>query len=120
MIRPKVVITFDSKGVSGHLNHISTFSAIQYLVRNGHDQSWTAYQLLTVNSFKKYAWVVDIYLTWLFRQEHKKTVKVVLSWQQYWTAIEAMKQHRSQFVWFRRLYVMFSRYIAINTLQQIM
>jgi N-acetylglucosaminylphosphatidylinositol deacetylase len=34
MIRPKVacfaqVITFDSKGVSGHLNHISTFSAIQ-------------------------------------------------------------------------------------------
>lgn len=29
-----------------------------------------------------------------------------------------MEQHESQLVWFRRLYLLFSRYTIINTLQQ--
>ncbi|KAJ8921272.1 hypothetical protein NQ315_013744 [Exocentrus adspersus] len=31
---------------------------------------------------------------------------------------EAMNEHQSQLVWFRRLYMNFSRYTLINTLQQ--
>lgn len=31
---------------------------------------------------------------------------------------KAMTQHKSQFVWFRRLYLVFSRYQLINTLQR--
>lgn len=30
----------------------------------------------------------------------------------------AMRKHKSQLVWFRRLYMHFSRYMLINTLQQ--
>lgn len=30
----------------------------------------------------------------------------------------AMKQHKSQIVWFRRIYMFFSRYMLINSLQQ--
>ena len=30
-------------------------------------------------------------------------------------AQRAMRQHESQYVWFRRLYVVFSRYMAFNT-----
>lgn len=30
----------------------------------------------------------------------------------------AMKQHKSQIVWFRRVYMFFSRYMLINSLQQ--
>jgi N-acetylglucosaminylphosphatidylinositol deacetylase len=33
---------------------------------------------------------------------------------QYWTALRAMMQHRSQLVWFRWLYVSFSRYMWVN------
>lgn len=30
-----------------------------------------------------------------------------------------MQAHRSQMVWFRRLYIIFSRYMIINTLREI-
>lgn len=30
-----------------------------------------------------------------------------------------MKAHESQYVWFRKLYMMFSRYTLINTLQEV-
>lgn len=29
-----------------------------------------------------------------------------------------MQQHKSQFLWFRRLYIMFSRYMVINTFHE--
>lgn len=31
----------------------------------------------------------------------------------------AMNQHRSQMVWFRRLYIIFSRYMVINSLTEL-
>lgn len=31
----------------------------------------------------------------------------------------AMRRHRSQLVWFRYLYMLFSRYVTINTLRRI-
>jgi N-acetylglucosaminylphosphatidylinositol deacetylase len=30
-----------------------------------------------------------------------------------------MKAHKSQYVWFRKLYMIFSRYTLINTLQEV-
>lgn len=38
----------------------------------------------------------------------------ISSWKEYVTAILAMMQHRSQLVWFRWLYVTWSRYMWIN------
>ncbi|GBG72880.1 hypothetical protein CBR_g12600 [Chara braunii] len=35
-----------------------------------------------------------------------------------WTGISAMAKHASQFVWYRRLFVVFSRYSYINTLRR--
>lgn len=80
--------------------------------------SWTAFQLVTVSRIRKYSGAMDLCVSWLFGRE-QEMVEVVSSWQQYWTAVEAMKQHRSQFVWFRRLYVLFSRYMVVNTLNRI-
>ena len=30
-----------------------------------------------------------------------------------------MQEHKSQYVWFRKLYMIFSRYTLINTLQEV-
>lgn len=30
-----------------------------------------------------------------------------------------MKEHKSQYVWFRKLYMIFSRYTLINTFQEV-
>ena len=34
--------------------------------------------------------------------------------EDWWTAIQAMMEHKSQLVWFRWLYVAFSRYMWVN------
>ena len=43
----------------------------------------------------------------------------VLSWSDFRRVQRAMWEHRSQMVWFRRLYILFSRYIVINTLREV-
>jgi N-acetylglucosaminylphosphatidylinositol deacetylase len=37
----------------------------------------------------------------------------------YWQALKAMMQHRSQLVWFRWLYVAFSKYMWSNRLVEV-
>lgn len=43
----------------------------------------------------------------------------VLSWQSRLAVQNAMRLHRSQMVWFRKLYIKFSRYMVINSLREI-
>ena len=43
----------------------------------------------------------------------------VSSWSEYARAHRAMRQHWSQLVWFRWLYVSFSRYLWVNEWQEI-
>jgi len=40
-------------------------------------------------------------------------------WREYLQALRAMRKHDSQLVWFRWLYVSFSQYIWVNTLESI-
>lgn len=42
----------------------------------------------------------------------------ILKFSDYKLVQLAMAQHKSQMVWFRRLYVLFSRYMLINTLHE--
>lgn len=42
----------------------------------------------------------------------------ILNWRDFRLVQKAMAQHQSQMVWFRRLYVRFSRYMLINTLRE--
>lgn len=42
----------------------------------------------------------------------------VLSWRDFRLVQKAMVEHRSQMVWFRQLYVIFSRYMIINSLRE--
>lgn len=42
-----------------------------------------------------------------------------LRWTESRRVTRAMKRHKSQMVWFRYLYVAFSRYMVINTLRKI-
>lgn len=69
------------------------------------------YELISVNIIRKYIGIFDIivpeevsYLTFL-------NLNIFLNWN-------AMQTHYSQFVWFRKLFVFFSRYGYINTLKE--
>ncbi|EJC97674.1 LmbE-like protein [Fomitiporia mediterranea MF3/22] len=51
--------------------------------------------------------------------ETGSSVLFVSGWKEYMTALRAMRMHRSQLVWFRWLYVAFSRYMWVNELNEI-
>jgi len=109
------VVTFDKHGVSGHKNHISVFYGVALMCIEGTVPSYCKlYVLETVNRIRKYVQLLDLPISlisssywYLITYEQRKIIK------------KAMAAHRSQYVWFRKLYMIFSRYTLINTLQEV-
>ncbi|KAF8724731.1 hypothetical protein AX14_008635 [Amanita brunnescens Koide BX004] len=124
VVRPYVVqhdidtiLTFDDHGVSGHPNHQSLPSGVQQLIRNYNDSSSLPPQLFTLVSVPlatKYSSVISPLLAKAIVQFYSPTPVFVSGMQEYWRAVQAMRQHESQLVWFRYLYVGFSRYMWVN------
>ncbi|KAK6192837.1 hypothetical protein SNE40_004238 [Patella caerulea] len=118
-IVPDIIITFDDYGVSGHQNHISLFHAIRTIVKN---RVWknklptipVVYSLDSISLWRKYISILDLLVTLLI---HRKLY--ISSLKQALLTQKAMFAHRSQLMWFRRLYIIFSRYMFINTFTQI-
>ncbi|KAK9507516.1 hypothetical protein O3M35_007356 [Rhynocoris fuscipes] len=107
------VITFDKKGVSGHKNHVSIYRAMTLLrSRNSLPSNCRVYLLETVCLLRKYSFYADILLSILF----SKSLVYVTNVNEHKLITSAMTKHVSQFVWYRKLFMIFSRYTYINTL----
>ncbi|CAJ0578384.1 unnamed protein product, partial [Mesorhabditis spiculigera] len=115
ILRADVVITFDEAGVSGHTNHISIFEALQELyTRSELPTNTQVFCLDTVNVLRKYSWAWDAPLSLL-----RSPYRFFATPRTFFAALAAMRQHKSQLLWFRYLYVAFSRYMVINTYRRI-
>lgn len=102
-IKAGILVTFDKYGVSGHINHRALGNLKLDL---------PMYHLRTVNVFHKYAGILSFILDLLIDRGDFIFVldnEVIKSYK-------AMSCHRSQLLWFRYLYLVFSRYMFINTL----
>uniref|UniRef100_A0A914VKC9 N-acetylglucosaminylphosphatidylinositol deacetylase n=1 Tax=Plectus sambesii TaxID=2011161 RepID=A0A914VKC9_9BILA len=109
------VLTFDEGGVSGHPNHIALFRGVQSLYTHGLlPQNTQVLVLETVNLLRKYSGLVDVWPS-----VESSTFCYVSRWPAIIRALAAMRHHWSQLVWFRLLYVLFSRYMVVNTLKRI-
>ncbi|XP_011499574.1 PREDICTED: N-acetylglucosaminyl-phosphatidylinositol de-N-acetylase [Ceratosolen solmsi marchali] len=109
------VVTFDKHGVSRHKNHISLFYAIASLCIEKKVPSYCKlYALESVNILRKYTQLLDLPISLL-----TSSYWYLITYQQRHYIRNAMKIHKSQYVWYRKLYMMFSRYTLINTLQEI-
>ncbi|KAF7244426.1 N-acetylglucosaminyl-phosphatidylinositol de-N-acetylase [Varanus komodoensis] len=112
--RINLVVTFDAGGVSGHANHRSLHAAVRYLhTERKLPEGCRVLTLETVSLFRKYLSILDAPLSRL----RSPDVLFVLTEEEAEVAQRAMRCHHSQFVWFRRLYVFFSRYMVINSLR---
>ncbi|XP_022115195.2 N-acetylglucosaminyl-phosphatidylinositol de-N-acetylase isoform X1 [Pieris rapae] len=112
------LVIFDRGGVSSHPNHAAVFYAVAYMfVEKNMPDKCTVYTLDTVNIIRKYLGFLDLPLSFLLSS--KSCFRYFLRWTESRRVLRAMKKHKSQMIWFRYLYVMFSRYMVINTLRKI-
>nr|XP_027328428.1 N-acetylglucosaminyl-phosphatidylinositol de-N-acetylase isoform X1 [Anas platyrhynchos]XP_038021937.1 N-acetylglucosaminyl-phosphatidylinositol de-N-acetylase isoform X1 [Anas platyrhynchos]XP_038021938.1 N-acetylglucosaminyl-phosphatidylinositol de-N-acetylase isoform X1 [Anas platyrhynchos] len=108
-----LVVSFDAGGVSGHANHISLYTALRYLHSEQKlPEGCRVLVLESVNLFRKYLWFLDVPLSCLLPSD----ALFVLTEEETERAKRAMRCHRSQLLWFRHLYMLFSRYMVINSL----
>lgn len=130
-----LLITFDRHGVSSHPNHISLYhGARAFIAALGRRKpGWACpvdlYTLASVNLVRKYSSILDALATlviWGIRMHHRDRahprrllfMASLLDPVGLPTAWRAMtRAHKSQMVWFRYLWIAFSRYMVINDLQ---
>ncbi|XP_033833784.1 N-acetylglucosaminyl-phosphatidylinositol de-N-acetylase [Periophthalmus magnuspinnatus] len=107
-----LVLTFDGRGVSGHANHTAIYKAVSHLAYTGHlPIDCCLLSLETVGVIRKYLSLLELPLSWLL----PSSVCCMIGLEGYRQAKAAMLCHRTQLLWFRYLYVMFSRYMFVNT-----
>ncbi|OAV93070.1 hypothetical protein PTTG_08280 [Puccinia triticina 1-1 BBBD Race 1] len=139
------IITFDHHGVSGHANHRAIAAALSRQVHSDPKFPMT-FMLRSTWIFEKYTSLLSLPYT-LYRhhrnlgQEAQNAsanagrqarrraptdsplsphASLFLSTPaQYWEGRRAFNQHRSQQVWFRRLWLITSRFMWINELQRV-
>ncbi|KAJ3152016.1 hypothetical protein HDU89_001663 [Geranomyces variabilis] len=121
-----VILTFDNGGVSGHENHkdlcAGVRSASAYLMSSpGEGAVPKCYSLTTVGVVRKYLSVLDVAFTvvqhLLLNQELDTAAVFIAAPSQIVEGRTAMRKHKSQMVWFRHLYILFSRYMVVNDLR---
>ena len=97
-----VIVTFDFFGVSGHRNHKSCS-----VITVPENEKVRVLYLESISIFRKFWATLDLIPTCL----GPKPFVVAGSWR----SVRAMYYHKSQLVWFRALYIVFSRYMTINS-----
>uniref|UniRef100_A0A3Q0RP90 N-acetylglucosaminylphosphatidylinositol deacetylase n=1 Tax=Amphilophus citrinellus TaxID=61819 RepID=A0A3Q0RP90_AMPCI len=114
-----MVLTFDGRGVSSHANHIAIHNAVSERLTTLTALSFlsdcTLLSLVTVGLLRKYISFLDVPLSWLLPSR----LCCIIGSQGYKQAKAAMLCHRTQLLWFRYLYITFSRYMFVNTFQTI-
>lgn len=121
IIRPDMIITFDPHGVSGHTNHRALNSGLQLLLRQQREQPpWKPFQLVSTSIVRKFGgptdallWIFGEYLLPSVTQREERGLLAVNPL----VIVRAMTCHWSQLVWFRILFMVFSRYTYINTIK---
>ncbi|KAI9680379.1 MAG: hypothetical protein M1829_001265 [Trizodia sp. TS-e1964] len=127
-----LIVTFDSGGVSGHINHRAVSAAVANYAANTPraPQTW----LLTSTFLpRKYTVLADLPLTTLpFLPRvlravfsgappayNATTALLVNNWETYRRTRAAFRYHASQYSWDRVLYMVLSRYVWFNDLRKV-
>ena len=108
-----MIVTFDSFGVSNHPNHRAVHQGVSDLLERREicqKDGIELFTLTTVGLWRKYTAYFDIVIAG--PDEYH-----CFNWN-WLSAYEALRIHSSQFVWFRRLSVLFSRYTFSNSFER--
>eukprot|EP00741_Cyanophora_paradoxa_P016570 tig00020927_g16000.t1 len=117
------LVTFDPYGVSGHPNHGAACRGVRRFAarERSSGRAVQAYELESVGLLRKYIGPLDVPLHAALaalgvRRAAGEEMAVALRAGPA-AALRAMRCHASQLVWFRRLFVVFSRFVYLNVLR---
>ncbi|WBW73481.1 pig-L, N-acetylglucosaminylphosphatidyl inositoldeacetylase [Schizosaccharomyces osmophilus] len=116
----KLAITFDKDGISGHPNHKACFYGALNASKMVADMQ--LFTLKSVGFFQKYLYWLDCcrMVVVQFLSSKQKHITIEAKRQSIQTIRNAMIEgHRSQMVWFRYGWIYLSRYMFLNTLEQV-
>ncbi|KAG6330527.1 hypothetical protein ID866_8560, partial [Astraeus odoratus] len=126
------ILTFDTQGISSHPNHYSLPFGASHLVQSLSSAEASRYKaprvfgLITVPVLPKYLGILSALLARFEIFLETAVSYAVPEWPsppssvftsgfgEYWTATCALREHGSQLLWFRYLYMLFSRYMWVN------
>jgi len=113
-----VLVTFDARGVSGHVNHIATCNGVKLSLASLASSSSSfsrlrCFHLTTTNAMRRFAGPFDLLLSLWFSRNVEVAVNANL-----WAVYHALFTHESQNVWYRKIFVFISRYSYINTFEE--
>lgn len=122
---PLSIVTFDEQGISGHANHISIHHAANRFMSA--NKSFKYYNLISVNILLKYISFLDVLsdiprrflMTLTSVSSDADVFSLAVNFSESAKMKEILSIHKSQMVWFRRLYMIFSRYMFLNDLTQL-
>lgn len=113
------IVTFDDFGVSGHLNHVSLYYGCKLYTQESGFPMWS---LKSSSILDKYS---SVFVTNL-RMVHEsllpnlKSISVFGNGKSVSKGFSSMiHAHKSQMVWFRWLWLFFSRYLNYNELERV-
>ncbi|KAJ3322842.1 hypothetical protein HDV06_002703 [Boothiomyces sp. JEL0866] len=107
------VITFDHRGISGHINHRKIHAAL-----TATPISPKLYSLHTIPVIPKFSFLISAFITKAEQMLYPKSDSLYFfaSMNEYIQGRKAMYAHESQLVWFRHLYLLSSSYMLVNRL----
>lgn len=126
----QTILTFDSYGVSGHINHGSIYNSLPFLKEKYGTSEIKFITLKSISILRKYLSFLEAIIRYAheeliggsvdddhyYEKDHKKFT-LSLNLPQYFRLKEILKIHTSQMVWFRLLYMNFSSYMFFNDLE---
>jgi N-acetylglucosaminylphosphatidylinositol deacetylase len=107
------IITFDEFGISYHPNHISIFQACHSL------PSVEVYTLQSVPLWRKYISIFDTLYVFTRKHPSDRVIYVNRPGGTFLVQKAMRRGHRSQMLWFRWGWILFSRYLIVNELDLI-
>ena len=121
LLSPDVVISFDERGVSGHPNHIAAFRGLQMAYTSTLKREKPKLLALSLQSkclCRKFSGILDILLSYvnltLRREEY-----VVCSLLSLMNAMRGIFIHRSQNLWYRRIFILLSSFSYVNSFNKL-
>jgi N-acetylglucosaminylphosphatidylinositol deacetylase len=121
-----IVITFDNYGISGHQNHRSLYHGAKAFLKSIPSEHRSAmYYLPTVNLARKYTSILDVVPSILATILRSRTGDGGYPSRLFFMSgpaeyrrnqLAMISAHKTQMLWFRWGWILFSRYMVVNEL----